>query len=493
MKYFKLKKLRFLLLICLTDLNFFLFSHSLGASAKTSAYCQFSQDEVDRKKQLQQAALQGDDRAKTQYRKIIQNHREILQKCRSQNWIKEQAIWLRLYPCDVKEGNLDRVFDRIVDRGYNVVYLETFFDGQVLIPQAENRTPWQSLVRTKGYENIDLMAKSIEKARERGIKIYAWLFAMNYGYTYAQLPNRQSALARNGKGQNSLEFVLDGSQTFIDPYSPQAQSDYYALLQSVLKRPFQGVLFDYIRYPKGSGTNSIAAKVKDLWIYSEFSQETLFNRAQNNKGKYLIEKYVTNGVISLKDIADIDRLHPDEPTPLWQGRNPAENEAKESAQTKLQRWSGELWYLTVGHAAQGVLDFLNFISTPVQQKGLAAGAVFFPEGNNVVGDRGFDSRLQAWDRFPASLEWHPMSYAICSNGDCIADQVKKVLNSAPVGTQVLPVLGGVWGEEYEEHPSLEIQMEAIRKRLPQIRGMSHFAFSWIERDLDRERRACKLQ
>jgi hypothetical protein len=493
LKYFKLKKLHFLLLICLTDINFFLFSHNLTASAKTSAYCQFSQDEVDRKKQLQQAALQGDDRAKTQYREILQNHSQILQKCRAQNWIKEQAIWLRLYPCDAKEGNLDRVFDRIVDRGYNVVYLETFFDGQVLIPQAENKTPWQSLVRTKGYENVDLMAKSIEKAKERGIKIYSWLFAMNYGYTYAQLPNRQSALARNGKGQNSLEFVLDGSQTFIDPYSPQAQSDYYYLLQSVLKRPFQGVLFDYIRYPKGSGTNSIAAKVKDLWIYSEFSQETLFNRAQNNKGKYLIEKYVTNGAISLKDIADIDRLYPDEPTPLWQGRNPAENEPKESAQTKLQRWSGELWYLTVGHAAQGVLDFLNFISNPVQQKGLAAGAVFFPEGNNVVGDRGFDSRLQAWDRFPASLEWHPMSYAICSNGDCIADQVKKVLNSAPAGTQVLPVLAGVWGEEYEKHPSLEIQMEAIRKRLPQIRGMSHFAFSWIERDLDRERRACKLQ
>jgi hypothetical protein len=483
---------RFSLLTCLFNSNFFLSTSVKAAPSQNSAYCQLSQNEVTQKEQLRKAALQGNNEAKTQYQAIVKSHSELLQKCRSRNWIKEQGLWLRLYPCDAKSDNLDRVFDRIVDRGYNVVYLEVFFDGQVLIPQAENKTPWLSVVRAKGYEKADLMAEAIKKGKERGIKVYAWLFGMNYGYTYAQLPNRQSALARNGKGQNSLDFVLDGSQTFIDPYSPQAQSDYYNLLQIVLKRTFDGVLFDYIRYPKGSGTDSVVYKVKDLWIYSDSSKEALFNRAQNKKGRYLIEKYVTNGNISLKDIADIDQLHPDEPTPLWQGRNPSTGEAKDSAQTKLQRWEGELWYLAVGHAAQGVLDFLSFITNQAQQRGLSAGAVFFPEGNGVVGNRGFDSRLQAWDRFPASLEWHSMSYAICNDGSCIADQVKKVLGSAPSGTKVVPVLAGVWGEEYEKHPPLEVQMEAIRSRLPQLNAVSHFAFSWIERDIDRERRTCKL-
>jgi hypothetical protein len=484
---------RFLIVICLTNANFFLLTNGKATATITSAYCQLSQEEVNKKQQLRQQALQGNSQAKTQYQAIVKSHGEILQQCRAKNWIKEQAIWLRTYPCDVREGSFDLVFDRIVDRGYNVVYLEVFFDGQVLIPQAENRTPWQSVVRFKGYENVDLMSEAIEKAKARGIKIYAWLFSMNYGYSYAQLSNRQSALARNGKGQNSLEFVLDGSQTFIDPYSPQAQSDYYNLLKSVLKRPFDGVLFDYIRYPKGSGTDSVVGSVKDLWIYSESSKAALLNRAQNQQGRYLIEKYVTNGKISFKDITEIERLYSDESTPLWQGRSPSANEPKDSAQTKLQRWSGELWTLAVGHAAQGVLDFLNFISDPVLQRRLAAGAVFFPEGNGIVGNRGFDSRLQAWDRFPSSLEWHPMSYAICSDGSCIADQVKKVLNSAPSGTKVVPVLAGVWGGEYEKHPSLEIQMEALRKKLPQINAVSHFAFSWIEREVDRGRRSCKIE
>jgi hypothetical protein len=483
---------RFSSIFCLFISNSLLLTDSWQAANQTLPYCQLIQEEVDRKEKLRQAALQGNSDAITQYQAILKLHGEILQKCRAQNWIREQGIWLRLYPCDVKSGNLDRVFDRIVDRGYNVVYLEVFFDSQVLIPQAENKTPWTSVVRTKGHENADLMAEAIKKGKERGIKVYAWLFSLNYGYNYAQLANRQSALALNGKGQNSLDFVQDNSQTFIDPYSPQAQSDYDNLLQTVLKRPFDGVLFDYIRYPKGSGTDSVVYKVKDLWIYSEATKEALFNRAQNNKGRYLIERYVTNGNITLKDLAEIDRLYPEEPTPLWQGRNPSESETKASPQAKLQLWELELWYLAVGHAAQGVLDFLSFISTQVQERGLPAGAVFFPEGNGLVGNRGFDSRLQAWDKFPAALEWHPMSYGICDDGICITEQIKKVLKSTPSGTRVIPALAGVWGETYENHPPLEVQMEAIRRRVPQINAISHFAFTWIEREVDRERRFCKL-
>ncbi len=51
----------------------------------------------------------------------------------------------------------------------------------------------------------------------------------------------------------------------------------------------------------------------------------------------------------------------------------------------------------------------------MERQGIPAGAVFFPDGNRLVGNQGFDSRLQAWDSFPPSLEWHPMSYANCND------------------------------------------------------------------------------
>ena len=112
---------------------------------------------------------------------------------------------------------------------------------------------------------------------------------MNFGYTYAQRPDRQEALARNKLGQNTLTYVQDRSQAFIDPYSRQAQADYYGLVQEVLERQPDGILFDYIRYPRGIGGQSYVYSVKDLWIYGKSSLNALFERADNSKGLALIE------------------------------------------------------------------------------------------------------------------------------------------------------------------------------------------------------------
>lgn len=127
----------------------------------------------------------------------------------------------------------------------------------------------------------------------------------------------------------------------------------------------------------------------------------------------------------------------------------------------------------------------------MQRQGLTAGAVFFPEGNQIVGRGGYDSRLQAWDKFPPSLEWHPMSYAICGNASCIVNQVKRVVEMAPPETKVAPVLAGYWGKSYNNRPSLEEQMQGIRAAFPQINSVSHFGFSWIEPEFDKERKFCQ--
>ena len=459
------------------------------AQAAMEAYCRLSQEEVLTKEKLLNASLEKNSQAYQKYKSLVQKHSQLLNQCRSQTWPNTQAIWLRLYPCDITPGSVDYILDRIVNLGYNQVHLEVFYDSQVLLPPADNSTPWIPVVRSPGAENIDLLQQTISKGRERGLKVYAWLFTMNFGYTYAQRADRQSALARNGRGQDSLEVVHDRSQAFIDPYNRQAQIDYYQLVEAVRKRQPDGVLFDYIRYPRGSGRHSLVSHVKDLWIYGSASTQALYERAKNKKAVALIERYLKTGKITVQDIAAIDNLYPEEDFPDWQGREIQSSADKQSA-TLL---NFQLWFLSVAHAAQGIIDFLSFAAAPIQNQSIPTGAVFFPGGNRLVGKSGFDSRLQAWDKFPASMEWHPMAYAVCDGTSCIVDQVKTVIDMAPAGTKITPALAGAWGKTYNNHPPLEEQMAALFRKTPEINSVSHFAYSWIEPEIDRQRKFCNLQ
>jgi len=449
----------------------------LARAQAVGAYCRFLPNEISRKEALRQAAVTGDANARSAYQDVLRQHAAWLQQCRKQVWPRVQAIWLRLHPCDARPGAVDELLDSIVNKGYNQVYVEVFYNSQVLLPAADNPTPWLSVVRSPGLENTDLLAEAIRAGRERGLKVYAWLFSMNYGYAYGVRRDRQEVLARNGRGQSSLAVVHDGSQAFIDPYNRQAQAEYYRLVQAVIRRRPDGVLFDYIRYPRGTGADSVADQVQDLWIYGSASRQALLSRATNPAGRALIERYLQQGSVSADDIRAVQQQYGDRPS--WQG-------------LQTSNLNAGLWQLALAHATQGVLDFLSMMSSPIQQQGIPAGAVFFPDGNQAVGG-GFDSRLQPWERFSPRLEWHPMSYAVCGSANCIVDEVQRVVSRAPASTSVIPALAGYWGRSDGRRPSLEVQMQAIRQQVPQIQALSHFAYSWQEPQSDRQRQFCELR
>ncbi|HIK33220.1 MAG TPA: family 10 glycosylhydrolase [Oscillatoriales cyanobacterium M59_W2019_021] len=462
------------------------------SQAQIGRSCQIDAREVTEKETLRKAAFGGDAAALDDYQEMLDRHATLVNECRDRTWPQTQAIWLRLYPCDAKPGVLEHVLDRIANQGYNEVYVEVFYDSQVLLPQADNPTPWESVVRTPGSENVDLLAEAIAKGQERGLKVYAWLFTLNFGYTYGQRSDRQQVLARNGYGQTTLTAVDDSSaefdrsehsyaeQAFIDPYDAQARHDYSWLVYSVLKRQPDGVLFDYVRYPRRSGAESVVSRVQDLWIYGDAAKQALYQRASNEKGRALIERFLSQGYVTPNDLDTVNRLYPHEREPMWQGRDVSK---------PVQQ---QLWYLSVAHAVQGILDFLAVAAEPVQRQGLASGAVFFPYGNQAVGEGGFDSRLQPWDRFPSSMQWHPMVYGVCGDTSCITEQLQRVLDYAPQGTQVIPAIAGDWGESTSNRPSLDAQMDAIRRMAPQINRVSHFAYSWQEPEDDRQRKFCSL-
>ncbi len=460
-------------------------------AAQSNNYCRFEESAIAQKKQLREQAFNG--QAQAQYQKIVRQHAEQLTRCREQTWPQKQAIWLRVYPCDTLPGKMEQVLDQIVNSGYNQVYVEVFANSQVLLPASSNNTAWKSMLRSPSAEKTDLLAEVIKKGHERNLEVYAWLFSMNFGYAYAKSRNQSNILVHNGYGENSLSDSGEESQAFIDPYNQQARRQYSQMLSEVLKREPDGVLFDYIRYPRSTGADSVVSGVKNLWIYGNASFSTLLDRTFNEKGRFLLQRYLGNGYITRNDVAKVDAMEPEEAPPLWQGRNVDEEaEAEMSLEERKELWQQQLWYLSVAHAAQGVLDFLSEAVEQVEAEGIPTGAVFFADANKVVGEQGFDSRLQPWTRFTDVAEWHPMAYATCNQTNCIVDLVKRTRSSLPNNMELMPALAGDWGNIKSDRPPLESQMEAIRRQVPQVTGISHFAYSWQFPKVERERKFCSL-
>ncbi len=464
--------------------------HTSGSAQAVNEFCQLSPAAVREKENLRIASFKGDKSAQSRYQNLLKQHAQIIRDCRRRTWPQNQAVWLRLYPCDIASGAIEQIMDRVVNQGYNQVYVETFYDGRVLLPLRSNPTVWPSVIQTAGAERVDLLATAIQRGRERGLKVYSWMYTTNFGFSYAQREDREDAIARNGKGQTSLYVVDNGTQVFIDPYHPQARRDYYLMVQEVLRRRPDGILFDYIRYPRQAGTDSIATRVTDLWLYSPATQQALLQRVQNRKGWELVRRFLAQGYVSASDINQVDQLFPQEGEPMWQGRTQSSSKALTNAQRQPQlQW--DLWQLSVAHTMQGIVDFLEMAAYPAQQLGIPAGAVFFPYGNQIVG-RGYDSRLQPWDRFPRNLEFHAMAYANCGSHTCITDEVQRVVNTVRPGTKVIPAIAGNWGTSVGDRPPLEVQMRALRRYANRIEGISHFAYSWQFPQHDRDRKFCRI-
>ncbi len=493
------------------------FAASLGltqpALAQVGEYCQFENEAIATKENLRLAAFPNQASnanlaAIKEYQAIVQQHGQALKTCRQKSWLKTQGVWLRLYPCDLQAGKLDEVMDRIVNKGYNQVFVEVISEGKILLPRSENTTAWESLINSEQYKNADLLKLAIAKGRERGIKVHTWIFTMNFSTSYGKgfdrnglakmTVARQNAIARNGNGDSTISIIENlgknpegevstTNQLFIDPYNYQAQSDLYLVVNEVVKRKPDGVVFDYVRYKRGAGAASVVSNVRYLWIYGQASLQALRDRAENLQGLEIINRFLKQGYVTPTDLQTVKKLYPQESEPLWQGRLPS------SKNPAISFWQNELWKLAVGHAFIGVTYYLDIVSKPVFSQGIPAGIAFFSDGNQPVGE-GFDSRMQPWHLFTNTYEWQPMAYAVCGKPDCIVAQVRRVAQNAPEGTKIAPILVGQWNEPFTNRPPLEVQMQAIRAAVPEISSISHFAFGWQfqEASFSRSRQFCKL-
>ncbi|AFY69530.1 protein of unknown function DUF187 [Thalassoporum mexicanum PCC 7367] len=448
-------------------------------SQSPSNYCRNDRSAIVEKAQLLQAALKGDNGAQDKYQRMIKADATNLSACRQRNWPKTQAVWLRVYPCDLAAGQLEQILDNIVNFGYNRVYLNTFYDGRVLLPKNDNPTVWPSVVGDRAA-SADLLAETIQKAHQRGLTVHAWLFTMNFGPSYAGRVDRQLELARNGYGESNIQDPagLPGeagvSHVFVDPYSLQARADLRNLVAAVAKRRPDGIAFDYVRYPHR--TDGKIADVRNMMIYGSSSVKTLLSRANTKQGQDIIYQYLQDGRISgqVKQVSS-----------LWDLWRFPPNSSSSAGDV-----NGQLWQLAIAHARHGVVEFLNDVIQPAKQMNISTSAVFFPKANLSYGNA-VDARLQPWDRFTSVSEWVPMSYSTCGNASCINNEIAMVTRRSG-GRKVCPVIAGYWSQDQGKRISLEKQMAGIRRQHPDIDCLSHFAYSWFDMAGDRQRRACKL-
>jgi hypothetical protein len=467
--------------------------------------CAVTPIEIGRKNDLRKAGLKDDASAQL-YAAIVQQHKQQLQACRDRTWPQTQAVWLRLYANDAKPGVLADVLDRIVNRGYNQVFVEVFYDGRVLLPVADNPTPWKAVTEeaVKAGEvsaEHDIWAESVRLGQERGLKVYGWAFTLNFGYSYSEVSDRQANLALNGNQENSIansrfdpqevaggkSFYLDAYEPdhlFIDPYHPQAQADLTNAVQAMMKAQPDGMVFDYVRYPTTFGQDTLISNVKQLWIYGNASRQALISALPNPATKQIMSAYLDNGAVTAADVIEAESKYNNLLIPGAPATMPSDPAQSATIAESL------LWQIAVNHAYQGVVKFLNTVTLPLQQNNTAIGTVFFPGGNRQV-NQTYDARMQPWHLFPAAMERHPMTYAICDDGVCVAKQVAQVVNTSSPETLVCPVLAGTWGQKFGGHPSLETQMQAITTLVKpeQVSCISHFVYAWMEPESDKERKA----
>ena len=105
-------------------------------------------------------------------------------------------------------------------------------------------------------------------------------------------------LARNRSGADTRDYADNGTsgtseESFIDPYNPTARADYLQMVRAVLARNPDAALYDYVRYPRLTGAASVASEVSNLWIYGPAANQALIQRATNNKGRALIQRFST--------------------------------------------------------------------------------------------------------------------------------------------------------------------------------------------------------
>lgn len=180
--------------------------------------------------------------------------------------IEGRAVWHR--PKEQSIADVQDTLQQLKDTNFNVIYLETFFNGHVIFPIDSTVTSQNPLFANQDYGiyGNDLLKAFVEEAKKYDIEVHSWVHDFyvgyqGYGSVILDAKPEWELLNYNGKRETTLE---GGIYYFMDPSNPEVQQFLLDMYKDiVINYEIAGLQLDYIRYPVGEKNND--------WGYNQSS------------------------------------------------------------------------------------------------------------------------------------------------------------------------------------------------------------------------------
>ncbi|MBM7503601.1 glycoside hydrolase family 10 protein [Agromyces aurantiacus] len=166
-----------------------------------------------------------------------------------------RATWVR--PEETTPQAIEASLDRIDAAGFNMIFLETIYQGYTIFPSdaaaAAGIAPQRpSMV---GFDPLEVW---IEGAHERGIEVHPWIHTFFVGSDQTggvgpilSVHPEWAAIQRRDVGKAGLHpSIAEPGYYFLDAAVPEARAYVQSLLTELMTEyDIEGVHLDYIRYP----------------------------------------------------------------------------------------------------------------------------------------------------------------------------------------------------------------------------------------------------
>ncbi|MFW6695785.1 glycoside hydrolase family 10 protein [Streptomyces sp. MAR4 CNX-425] len=192
--------------------------------------------------------------------------------------VEGRGVWVR--PTETTPEEIRNTLDRIEYAGFNMVYLETVFQGYTIFPSdaAEQAGIEAQRPNMRGFDPLQVW---VDEAHKRDIELHAWTHTFFVGADGAGGPGavkgpgpvlkahpEWAAVEREDVGADAPRpSTQEPGYYFVDPAMPEPRAYIRSVFKEVLTDyDVDGLHLDYIRYP-------VSLPYDSSFSYSDYSRD----------------------------------------------------------------------------------------------------------------------------------------------------------------------------------------------------------------------------
>lgn len=303
-----------------------------------------------------------------------------------------RGIWIR--PTETTRETIAITLDQMAEAGYNLVYLETFYQGYTIFP-SETAERYGIVAQRPQFEGIDPLEIWIDEAHKRDIEVHAWVENFFVGVEQeggagpilAVYPEWAAVEWEDVGKEGPQPSAAESGYYFLDAAIPEARQYVLETYTEILDRyEVDGIHLDYIRYP-------VSLPRERSFSYSDFSRAafeevagvdpyTITPEDNPDKWEQWIEWRQNNITSFVKEVRDaIDTTRAD--TALSAAVFPDEFDSQIRKMQKWPDWVDAGWMdfmagMSFGRSADSVAVDTNAMLDIVDGKTLIYTGVYAP-------------------------------------------------------------------------------------------------------------------